>query len=179
MLPSNHLDNEEIFNKTFSSFQTGIGNLIIENVAFASGEPETGSEPTMKVQDLMQTEITTAAADQLIADAIVTLADAGVHGLPVVDTTSKKLVGVISTTDILEAISEHEGAQTQRFLETTTVEEMMTRKVTTIAPDAEITEAAQLMLYRDIHRLFVELNGKLVGVISQSDIVRAVGTAKI
>lgn len=133
----------------------------------------------MKVQDLMQSEITTAAVDQLVADAIVTLADAGVHGLPVVETTSKKLVGVISTTDILEAISEHEGAQTQRFLETTTVGEVMTRNVTTIAPEAEVTEAAQLMLYRDIHRLFVERDGQLVGVLSQSDIVRAVGTARI
>ena len=43
----------------------------------------------------------------------------------------------------------------------------------------DVAEAAQTMLYRDIHRLFVEEEGKLVGVISQSDIVRAVGTAKI
>jgi CBS domain-containing protein len=133
----------------------------------------------MRVQDLMQSDMTTAVADQLVADAIVTLADAGVHGLPVVDPQSRKLVGVVSTTDILEAISEHQGSQTQRFLETTTVGEIMTRVVTTISPDAAATEAAQMMLYRDIHRLFVELDGKLVGVISQSDIVRAVGTARI
>lgn len=132
----------------------------------------------MKVRDLMQPGVTTAAADELVADTIVTLADAGVHGLPVIDAT-KKLVGVISTTDILEAISEHDRHQTQRFLETTTVQEIMTRDVTTIGPDADVKEAAQLMLYREIHRLFVKEDDRVVGVISQSDIVRAVGTARI
>jgi CBS-domain-containing membrane protein len=35
------------------------------------------------------------------------------------------------------------------------------------------------MLYLDVHRLFVESHGRLVGVISQTDIVAAVATAKI
>lgn len=133
----------------------------------------------MKVRDLMQSDLTSTTEDELVAAAIVTLADAGIHGLPVVDPHSKKLLGVISTTDILEAISEHEDGVAQQFLDTTTVGEIMTTKATTISPDADITEAAQTMLYRDIHRLFVEEGGRLVGVISQSDIVRAVGTAKI
>ena len=133
----------------------------------------------MKVKDLMQTDLTTTTVDELVASVIVTLADTGVHGLPVVAPNSSKLLGVISTTDILEAISEHEDGVAQRFLDTTSVGEIMTAKATTITPDAEITDAAQMMLYRDIHRLFVEDDGQLVGVISQSDIVRAVGTAKI
>jgi signal-transduction protein with cAMP-binding, CBS, and nucleotidyltransferase domain len=35
------------------------------------------------------------------------------------------------------------------------------------------------MLYLEVHRLFVVYDGQLVGVVSQSDIVRAVATAKI
>ena len=133
----------------------------------------------MKVKDLMQTELTTTTLDERVTVAIIALTDAGVHGLPVVDLGSRKLLGVISTTDILEAISEHEDGEAQQFLDTTNVGDIMTPNATTISPDAEIAEAAQTMLYRDIHRLFVEEGGQLVGVISQSDIVRAVGTAKI
>ena len=55
----------------------------------------------------------------------------------------------------------------------------MTPRPATIMPDAEIREAAQQMLYLEIHRLFVEEHGELVGVISQSDVVRAVALAKI
>ncbi|MGH7514451.1 MAG: CBS domain-containing protein [Gemmatimonadales bacterium] len=40
-------------------------------------------------------------------------------------------------------------------------------------------EAARHMLYAEVHRLFVEDDGVLVGVISHTDIVRAVATGKI
>jgi CBS domain-containing protein len=55
----------------------------------------------------------------------------------------------------------------------------MTAHPQTAEPDDEVKEAAQRMLYLEVHRLFVVYDGELVGVISQSDIVRAVATAKI
>jgi CBS domain-containing protein len=55
----------------------------------------------------------------------------------------------------------------------------MTPRPLTISPDTEVKEAAQQMLYLEIHRLFVEQQGRLVGVISQSDIVRGVALARI
>ena len=48
-----------------------------------------------------------------------------------------------------------------------------------VTPASDVREAAQQMLYLDIHRLFVEEDGKLLGVISQSDVVRAVATARL
>jgi predicted transcriptional regulator len=48
-----------------------------------------------------------------------------------------------------------------------------------VSLDTEVKEAAQQMLYLEVRRLFVEDHGVLVGVISQSDIVRGVATAKI
>ena len=56
----------------------------------------------MKVADLMQTDLKTADPDTTIADAVVTLADAHVSALPVVD-ARQRLIGVLSTTDVLEA----------------------------------------------------------------------------
>jgi CBS domain-containing protein len=42
-----------------------------------------------------------------------------------------------------------------------------------------VREAAKHMLYADVRRLFVEDQGRLVGVISQTDIAHAVGTGRI
>ncbi len=55
----------------------------------------------------------------------------------------------------------------------------MTSRPATTAPDDDVRTAAQQMLYLDVHRLFVEEEGELVGVISQSDIIGAMATAKI
>ena len=49
----------------------------------------------------------------------------------------------------------------------------------TIAPDSDVQEAAQTMLYLDVQRSFVVEAGKVVGVISQTDIVAAVAAARI
>jgi CBS domain-containing protein len=55
----------------------------------------------------------------------------------------------------------------------------MTAKPVTVDPDADVHDAARQMLYGEIHRLFVEYDGSLVGVLSQSDIVGAVAGAKL
>jgi len=55
----------------------------------------------------------------------------------------------------------------------------MTRRPLTVSPDAEVREAAQQMLYAEIHRLFVVEDGRVVGVISTSDIMRAVATGQL
>lgn len=59
------------------------------------------------------------------------------------------------------------------------IEEIMTTRLISIAPDAEVHEAASLMLYAGVHRLLVLAGDRLEGVISTSDIVRAVAQRKI
>ena len=56
---------------------------------------------------------------------------------------------------------------------------MMTSNPAPVTSDGDVPQAAQQMLYLDVHRLFVVDDGKLTGVIWQSDIVRAVAAAKI
>jgi CBS domain-containing protein len=55
----------------------------------------------------------------------------------------------------------------------------MTPRPLTIAPDAEVKEAAQQMLYADVHRLFVTQGDRLIGVNSTTDIMRAVATGRL
>ena len=47
-----------------------------------------------------------------------------------------------------------------------------------IEATAEVSEAARHMLYADVRRLFVEEDGSLAGVVSQTDIVQAVASGK-
>ena len=133
----------------------------------------------MKVAEIMETDVRTVTIDSPVSEVLVSLADGQVTGLPVVDTRNR-VIGVVSSTDVIAAQAETRDAGERRILlEETPVRDIMTPRPLLIESTAELEEAARHMLYGDVHRLFVEENGVLVGVISQTDIVRAVATGKI
>ena len=133
----------------------------------------------MHVAELMQRKVRTVDSDATIADAVVSLADGHVSGMPVVDGTGK-VIGVLSTTDVLTAEAEAgDSSCRQTFLENTSVRDIMTPRPFTIAPSEDVREAARQMLYADVHRLFVAEGDQVVGIISTTDIVRAVATGKL
>ena len=126
----------------------------------------------MKVRDLMQTEVITIDAAEPVRQAVELLVDGHISGLPVVEGQGK-LVGVLSAGDILQAESGLEEPEAiARLFQETTVRDLMTPRPQTISPQATIHEAAQRLLYLEVHRLFVEQDGHLVGVISSTDLVR-------
>jgi CBS domain-containing protein len=85
-----------------------------------------------------------------------------------------------SARDVLRAETAKEPAGARRWLfETTPVRDIMSAWPPPIAPDADVQEAAQAMLYLDVQRLFVVVEEQVVGVISQTDIVDAVAAARI
>lgn len=133
----------------------------------------------MKVAELMRTDVKTISPEATIAEAVETLADEHISGVPVVDKHGRVL-GVLTSTDILEAEAEAAGpAERERLFDDTTVSELMTPTPRMVTLDTDIREAAQQMLYLDVHRLFVEEGGRLVGVVSQSDLVRALATTGV
>jgi CBS domain-containing protein len=125
----------------------------------------------MKVAELMQTSLKTISTDDTIADAVIALVESRVSAMPVVDRHGRA-VGVLSTREVLKA-------ESMRRPEDTRVLEIMAPWPTTVDPDFDVRQAAQEMLYLNVQRLFVEYDGALVGVISQTDIVGAVGAAKV
>ena len=128
----------------------------------------------LRVADVMQRDVRTIRDDAPVSEAIILLADGHVSALPVLN-AQHQLAGLISTTDILAAEAESEdGAALQRVVSDTLVRDLMTATPKTVEPDASVKLAAQEMLYLDVHRLLVVQDGTLLGVISQSDIVRAV-----
>jgi predicted transcriptional regulator len=133
----------------------------------------------MRVRELMHKDVKTVGMDVAVNEAIVSLTDSHISALPVVDGLGR-MVGVISSTDILTSEAEATDATAREALfEDTMVHELMTRRPLTIGPEAEVKDAAQEMLYADVHRLFVTEDDRVVGVISTSDIVRGVATGRL
>lgn len=133
----------------------------------------------MRVSELMKTDLAVVAADAPLADALTLLVDAHVLALPVLD-RHEEFVGVLSTSDFLEALAEQgrEG-ETGAWLDNTRVRDLMTPRPQVVTPDDDVKKAAQEMLYLGIHRVFVVVDGALVGVLSQSDVVQAFATGKL
>src|SRR5262245_49104381 len=110
----------------------------------------------------MQRKVKTIGSEATVADAIVSLADAHISGMPVVDGTGR-VIGIVSSTDVLAAEAEaNDRAARQAVLESTTVRDVMTPRPYTIPPDEDVREAACQMLYGDVHRLFVAEGDKIV-----------------
>lgn len=133
----------------------------------------------MKVAELMQTSLKTISANATVGEAVDALTEAQVSALPVLDSFGRA-VGIVSTRDVLRAESLCETPEVRAHLfEQTLVLEIMTAWPGTVDPNTTVRAAAQEMLYLNVPRLFVEFEGALVGVISQTDIVGAVATAKV
>jgi CBS domain-containing protein len=121
----------------------------------------------------MTRDVVTVAPDAPVSQAVELLADAHVSALAVVN-LHQELLGVISTTDILGAEAEASDDQARsRVWTDSSVRDLMTPRPLTVSPEQDVREAALEMEYGDVHRLFVEDHGKLVGVISRSDVNRA------
>ncbi|HEU5169927.1 MAG TPA: CBS domain-containing protein [Gemmatimonadales bacterium] len=132
----------------------------------------------MKVAELMQRDVKTVDPGVTVRDLLVSLADEHVSAFPVVDRQGRML-GVVSNTDVIAAEAEADEEQQPGLLQSTAVADIMTPRMFTIEPDADVRDAAQQMLYAEVHRLFVARGDQLVGVISASDIVRAVAQGQV
>lgn len=75
--------------------------------------------------------------------------------------------GIVTDTDIISKIVA-DGLDPRK----TNVSDIMTSPLITIAPGADIDDAARKMRAEDIHRLVVTQGGKIVGIISEFDIVK-------
>jgi CIC family chloride channel protein len=138
-------------------------------------------EEAMKVAELMQANVRTISSEASVAEVVVSLADGHISGLPVVDKAGR-IIGVVSATDVLTAEAEAESdaeAVGRDLMLDTSVRDIMTPRPYTVGPDEDVREAARQMLYADVHRLFVAEGERLVGVLSTTDIVRAVATGKL
>jgi CBS domain-containing protein len=141
----------------------------------------------LRLRDIMTRDVVSAAPDLTVRDAMELLSERHVSGAPVVD--GGKVVGIVSTTDLLDLLADlndttpsltfrrRKGRTTP--LEDVTVDEVMTRKVHSLPPDCAVDEAAVLMGEKQIHRVLVMQGDVLLGIVSTSDVAKAVAEHKI
>jgi CBS domain-containing protein len=98
-------------------------------------------------------------------DVLKILKRTGISGVPVVK--NKKIVGIITRKDLLRKPEE-----TQLGL-------LMTPKPVSIGPDADIRQAARLLVEHHVRRLPVVEDGHLLGLLSVSDLIHAIAHLKI
>jgi CBS domain-containing protein len=120
------------------------------------------------VRDYMATQLVVLRPDMDIHRAIGLLLDHHLSGAPVLDALDR-LVGVLSKKDCLE-IAFQAGYHQDRA---GTVGAYMSTDVETIDPDVDIVRAAELFLQTPYRRFPVIRDGRLVGVISRHDVLRA------
>ena len=130
----------------------------------------------VSVADYMSTKLITFQPDESISDVVHTLLKQRISGAPVVNGRNE-LVGVISEGDCLKEIVKGKYLNYPRL--DGKVSDHMAKNVKYIMPDVNIFEAAKMFLNLKIRR-FPELdqNMKLIGQISQKDIMRAVHNIK-
>lgn len=117
----------------------------------------------------------TCTPDMSIQDASDLMAREHIHRLPVLDKNGR-LVGVISEKDILKAApspaSTLSAYETNYLLSKLTVKKIMSRNPVTVTKDCTVEEAATIMCDQDLSCLPVLSDGKLVGIVSKSDLFK-------
>lgn len=132
----------------------------------------------MRVSDYMTRKVFTLRSDKKLFAAQEIMNWARVRHVPVVD-KDNRLVGVVSHRDLLHAsLSAVAGpapeVERKQFLSNIPIEKVMRTQVETILPEAPVQEAAKLMRTKKIGCLPVVSDGKLVGIISEYDLLQII-----
>ena len=181
----------------------------------------------IRLKDVMQTEVVAVSPDLSLRDLVGVFTDQEVTGAPVV--ANGRVVGVVSSTDLVEFEGDVPGVPIQReeadetgdwgeaatwreggaplsvyfsqiwepqevdvlermetpdrpewdLLDQYTVGDVMSRTVISLPSDAPLRKAAGRMLEADVHRILVVDDGELKGIVTTTDIVRAVADGKV
>jgi len=147
-----------------------------------------------KVKDFMNSEVLYFKPEDSIFEVAKVFSEKNISGAPVVE--NDKVVGVISECDIVKFMSSKLGKKRTALpslsllifsfikdnvelksevdkISKIKIKDFMSRKVVSINSEANLLEAASLMEKYDINRLPVVDEGKLVGIVSRADLIKA------
>lgn len=132
----------------------------------------------LTVRDVMSEQPVTVHADAPLTDAARTLVRIGLGALPVVD-EEHRVLGMVSEREVIRhllTVQAFTGPDARVAMPPSaggkTVREVMTRQVLCVAPGQPLAEVAALMSNRDVDRVPVVRDGRLVGFLTRGDIVR-------
>jgi CBS domain-containing protein len=147
----------------------------------------------MKALDIMVSPVITTAPDTSVADVADVLLTNRISGVPVVDEAGT-LVGIVSETDLLRRAEAGTERRRSWWLELLTrsdtiaadyvksharkVSDIMTRYPVTVTEDTPIADIADLLEARQIKRVPVVRDGKVVGIVSRANLLQAFATMR-
>jgi acetoin utilization protein AcuB len=123
------------------------------------------------MQDWMKQKVLTLGPEASAFEALRLCRERRIRHIPVVK--DERLVGIISDRDLRDAsppLGDPERVSTMKEIR---LEDVMTRKVITTHPEDTIVHAAREMYERKIESLPVVDEGKLLGIVTSSDVMRA------
>lgn len=146
----------------------------------------------MRASDIMTTSIISANPDMSVRQAAGTMVFAGISGMPVID-ESGRLLGMVTEGDLMHRAELGTGVKNRAWwldmVASTTelasqyvkehgrkVRDVMSTDVTTVTESCPVADIAELLERRRIKRVPVIRDGKVVGVVSRSNLIRALVT---
>jgi len=161
------------------------------------GDPSRHAEgATMRALDIMTPSVVTATPDMTIHDAARLFVDNRISGMPVVDANGQ-VVGIVSQGDLLhrvetgtcrgkrawwlELLLSSPREQAARYVKEHghVVGDVMCDQVISISEDMLLQQIADLMERRHLKRVPVLKDGKLVGIVSRSNLIRALASVAL
>ena len=122
----------------------------------------------------MKSEVVTLQAEEQLSVASDIMHLARIRHLPIVQ--GDQLVGIISQRDLykasLSSLLGYDYAENRDHLKKVAIKDVMVKRVITIQPDAEIAEAGCIMLAKRIGCLPVVEGGRLVGMVTETDVLK-------
>jgi len=122
----------------------------------------------IKVGDIMTRNIVTVSPETDLTTCAKMMVKKRVGNVLIREKGSEKLLGIITEKDIVWAVVK----KSKEHLKEVKAKDLMKRRVVTIKPSADITEAINRLKKKKVRRLPVVENGKLIGILTDKDIFR-------
>lgn len=133
----------------------------------------------MKVSEIMTENVLTAGPDETIKDVILKMRKKNVSGLPVID-KNRKVLATFSESDVAKALpdilneAQYIPLVDVRELTSEPIKRVMHMPAVTIKADADVNDAAKIVLEQFRHRLpVVDDANHLIGIVTLGDILKA------
>jgi CBS domain-containing protein len=146
----------------------------------------------MRARDVMTSPVVTAPADATVQHLVELMLKHRISAVPIVDSDGGPL-GIVSEGDLIRrseiGTEQKESwwlwlvggrmAMTEDFIKAhgTRAADIMSREVVAVAPDATLSEIAATLEKRRIKRVPVVENGRIIGIVSRANILRALASA--
>jgi|SwirhisoilCB1_FD_contig_31_8255710_length_501_multi_27_in_0_out_0_1 CBS domain-containing protein len=118
----------------------------------------------MIASDIMTRRVYSITPQASVQEVAQLLNRERISGVPVIDDAGGQLIGIVTEADIIQNIGRDDLQ----------VADIMSRQLTTVTEDTPVSEIAALLSERQIKRVPVVQNGRVIGIVSRADIVQAV-----